>query len=57
MPVFMSVLHNVVVEEKKKRFLHKLVERYEGLIGPVAGRIAKETAKEEEYPFRDLKER
>lgn len=57
MTVFMSVLNGVVMEEKKKRFLHKLVERYEGLIGPVAGRIAKETAEEEEYPFRDLKER
>ncbi len=53
--VFMSVLNNVVMEEKKKRVLQKLVKKYEALIGPVAGRIAKETAKEENYPLEDLK--
>jgi len=44
------------MEEKKKVVLQKLVKKYEELIGPVAGRIAKETAKEEDYPFDRLKE-
>ena len=55
--VFISVLNNVVMEEKKKMVLQKLVKKYEELIGPVAGRIAKETAKEEDYPFEYLKEK
>jgi len=55
--VFISVLNNVVMEEKKKVVLQKLVKKYEELIGPVAGRIAKETAKEEDYPLEYLKEK
>jgi LytS/YehU family sensor histidine kinase len=55
--VFSLLLRNIVMEEKKKVVLQKLVKKYEELIGPVAGRIAKETAKEEDYPLEYLKEK
>jgi hypothetical protein len=55
MVVFSLLLREIVMEEKKKVVLQKLVKKYEELIGPVAGRIAKETAKEEDYPFDKLK--
>jgi LytS/YehU family sensor histidine kinase len=57
MTVFSLLLRDVVMEEKKKMVLQKLVKKYEELIGPVAGRIAKETAEEEDYPFEYLKEK
>lgn len=55
MAVFLSFLKSIIMEEKKKRVLQKLVQRYEALIGPVAERVARETAKEEDYPLEDLR--
>lgn len=57
MAVFLSFLKSISMEEKKKRVLQKLVQKYGALIGPVAERIAKDTAKEEDYPFEYLKEK
>ena len=52
--VFLSFLKRVM-EEKKRRVLQKLVQKYGALIGTVAERLTRKKAKEEDHPFEYLK--